>query len=286
MTRLKRRRNNRIIKLLILLIILLLLIPGIRSLSKYIYNSVQDYYFGTKNFYFNSDKLTTTGSEFEIANNWSGAETYRITVNLNSKKNDLVFAESDIDYTISCTSSSNITYSLSKTSGTIVGSNNSGSNEDYFIVTINPANGTGLANGTQAWVDLEVTSTSPYVETLSGKLYVGVGTEDISYEIIDAVDNPYLEVKITNSLATNKPVTLTFDPTVIRLDMTSRFELNATNEVTQNINNYAYVNSVTSVVNSLETETVKFYKLDASQNYAYQPGDTGTPVVTMTYNSN
>ena len=68
------------------------------SLSKYIYNAVQDYYLGSKGFYFNSDKLTTDHAEFEIANNWSGAETYTITINLNSKKNDLLFDSTNTQF--------------------------------------------------------------------------------------------------------------------------------------------------------------------------------------------
>lgn len=284
MTRRRRRKNNnRIIQILIVLVILAFLVPTMTSLSKYVYNVIHDYYLGTKGFYFNSDKLTSNHSEFEIANNWSGAETYTITINLNSKKNDLVFAETDIDYEVSFTHSDEIECSISKTTGTIKGSDSGGINEDYFIITINPANGTSLANGVQTWVDITVKSTSPYVATLSGKLYIGVGTEDITYEIIDSQNNPYLEVNITNSLNTGEDVALSFDPNILRLDMTSAFRLNSTAITTQNINGYSYVNSVTSYVGSLETTTVKFYKIDPSQDYTYQAGDTGTPVVQLTY---
>ena len=279
----KRKKTNRILLLCIVIVILIFLVPMMTSLSKYIYNAVHDYYLGSKGFYFNSDKLSTNHTEFEIANNWSGAETYTITINLNSKKNDLVFAETDIDYTINFTHSDNIECSISKTSGTIPGSANGGINEDYFIITINPAGGVGLPNGAQTWVEVEVTSTAPYESTLSGRLYVGVGAEDITYEIMDVPGNPYLEVNITNSLDTDEDVTLEFDPNVILLDMTSSFRLNATATTTEQINGYDYINSVTSQVKSLETTTVRFYKVDPSQDYTYQAGDTGTPVVTLTY---
>lgn len=283
MTRRRRKNNNKIIPILIVLTILAFLVPIMTSLSKYVYNAIHDYYLGTKGFYFNSDKLSSNHSEFEIANNWSGAETYTITINLNSKKNDLVFAETDIDYEIKYTHSDNIECTISKTSGTIIGSANGGINEDYFIITINPAAGTSLPNGATTWVEIEVTSTSPYVATLSGKLMVGVGTEDINYEIMDSVNNPYLEVNITNSLNTGKDVTLSFDPNVILIDMTSKFTLNSSAKTTVQINGYDYVNTVTSYVGSLETITVKFYKVDPSQDYTYQAGDTKTPVVTLTY---
>ena len=283
MIRRRNRSNNKIIPLIIILIVIIGLTPAMTSLSKYVYNAVHDYYLGTKGFYFNSDKLSSNHSEFEIANNWSGAETYPITINLNSKKNDLVFAETDIDYEITFTHSDNINCTISKTSGTIKGSNSGWINADYFIINIEPAAGTGLANGEQTWVDVVVTSTSPYVATLSGKLYVGVGTEDITYGIMDSENSPYLEVNITNSLNEGKDVTLTFSPGTVLLDMTSSFRLNATSITTEQRNSYEYVNTVTSYVGSLETVTVKFYKVDSTQNYTYQAGDTGTPVVTLTY---
>ena len=284
MTRIrKRNKTNRIIKLLIVVVILLFLIPTMTSMSKYVYNAIHNYYLEAKGFYFNSDKLTSDHIEYEIANNWSGAETYTITVNLNSKKNDLLFAEPDIEYEIKYTHSDNIQCSISKTSGTIVGTNNGGINEDYFVITIDPANGVGLANGETTWVDIEVTSTSPYTATLSGKLIIGVGTEDVTYEIIDAENNPYIEVNITNSLNEGVDVNLLFDPNLILLDMTNNFYLNSIETTTQDINGYSYIKSVKSHIGTLETTSVKFYKVDPSQDYSYQLGDSKTPVVTLTH---
>lgn len=279
----KRKNNNRIILVLIVLVLLIFFTPTMTSLSKYVYNAVHDYYLGTKGFYFNSDKLSSNHSEFEIANNWSGASSYKMTINLNSKKNDLVFMESDIEYEVSFTHSDNIECSISKTSGTIKGSASGGINEDYFEIIIEPADEVGLPNGATTWVDITVTSTSPYTATLSGKLYVGVGSEDITYEIIDAPNNPYLEVNITNSLNADTDVTLVFDPNVILLDMTNSFRINGTAITTEEINKYDYVNTVTSNVGSLETTTVKFYKVDPSEDYTYQEGDSITPVVSLEY---
>lgn len=282
----KRKSRNKRINIIILFIILTILLYFVQtktSLSKYIYNVVHNYYLQSKGFYFNSDKLGITNSEIEIENNWSGAETYTITVNLNSKKNDLVFAEADIDYTIQYTNSENIECSISKNSGTIIGSQNGGINEDYFIVTINPASGKSLVSGEIAWIDIEVTSSKPYTATLSGRLMIQVGAEDITYEIIDSENNPYIEVNIINSLNEEKEVTLQFDPNILLLDMTSRFSMNAVNKVTQDIGGYQYVNEVTSKVNALETTTIKFYKVDPSQNYEYQLGNEKVPEVKLEY---
>ena len=116
-----------------------------------------------------------------------------------------------------------------------------------------------------------------------GKLIIEVGSADISYEIIDAVNQPYLTVNITNSQSTGANVTLTYDPTVVLLDMTSRFYLNATANDTQQINNYSYLKSITSYVESLSTTTVRFYKNDSSQDYTYTPGSGVTPVIALSH---
>lgn len=282
----KRKSRNKKINIIILLMVLTILLYIIQtktSLSKYVYNAVHNYYLQSKGFYFNSDKLSIYNTEFEIENNWSGAETYTITVNLNSKKNDLVFAEADIDYTIQYTTSDNIEGSISKNEGRIIGSQNGGINEDYFVVTINPATGKSLVSGEVAWIDIVATATKPYTATISGRLIIQAGAEDITYEIIDSVNKPYIEVNITNSLNQQKDVTLQFDPNILLLDMTSRFSMEATNVVTSNIGEFQYVNELTSKVNALETTTIKFYKIDPSQNYEYQYGDENTPVVQLTY---
>lgn len=287
MTNRKEKRKNRnkktIIFLLAILCILIFFTGSKRSLAKYVYNAVHNYYLSSKGFYFNCDKLTSNYTEYEIENNWSGAESYTITVNMNSKKNDLVFVEPNISYDISLTSSNNIQCTLNKNSGVIIGSADGGINEDYFTITVDPVVGTTLASGQTAWIELTVTATEPYTQVLTGRLIMETGSEDVTYEIIDSEDNPYIEVSITNSLDEPTDVTLQFNPNVVLLDMTSKFSINATNSQTQLINTYNYINSVTSSVNSLETVTVKFYKVDTSQNYEYEMGDSITPVVQMSY---
>ncbi|MCF0125987.1 MAG: hypothetical protein HUJ68_09610 [Clostridia bacterium] len=279
----KKPKQNKIVILIIVAIFLLILGLGFKSsFSRYVYNVLRSYYLASKDFYLYSDKLSLNHSEFEIENNWSGAETYPITVNLNSKKNDKVFASSDIEYNITYTCSNNIECTLNKNTGTIIGSANNGENVDYFIVNINPKNGTSLQDGDVAWVDITVTSTNPYEETISGKLYIGVGTEDITYQIMDSPGNPYIEVSITNSLNENKDVSLTFSPQVVLLDMTSNFTIDGTVSTT-NLGGYNYVTTVTSNVNALETSSVKLYKVDPTLDYTYQIGDQGTPIVTLSY---
>lgn len=283
----KKRRNKTKANLILCIIILMIVIyitPKFFSFAKYVYNVAYEHYLAAKDFYFTSDKLSLSHTEYEVTNNWSGAETYQVIVNMSSKRNDLAMTEADIEYTITYTCSDNITCALDKSTSTIVGTGNNGVNEDAFTVNINPANGTALRDGEMAWVDITATATSPYSQTISGKLIFEVGTSDISYEIIDEVNSPYLTLNIINSTSESTNVTLSYNPEVVLLDMTSRFYLNSqTTYNTQTLNNYSYINNITSPVSALSTTSIKFFKTNASNNYSYLAGSQGTPVITLTY---
>ena len=283
-----RKRTKRKVKLinpiivLIVFLIIVFITPRFLSTAKYVYNIIHEHYLSSKDFYFTSDKLSIDHTEYEITNNWSGAETYAITVNMSSKKNDMAYTESDVNYNITYNCSNNISCTLSNQTGTIVGTQNNGVNEDFFTISINPSGGTALSEGEVAWVDITATSTSPYRKSISGKLILEVGTSDIFYEIIDAVNQPYLTVNITNSQSVSSDVTLRYNPSIVLLDMTNRFYLNSANtNSTETLNGYQYLNSVTSRVESLSTTTVKFYKTDPTQDYSYTSGSQATPIITL-----
>lgn len=282
-----RKNNKRKVKkinpivLLIIFIIVIFFTPRFVSTAKYVYNAIHEHYLSSKDFYFSSDKLSINHTEYEITNNWSGAEPYVITVNMSSKQNDMSYTESDIDYSITYTCSDNVQCTLNKNTSTIIGTANHGVNEDYFTVSISPNGNSALGEGEKAWIDITATSTSPYSQTISGKLILEVGSAEITYEIIDAVNQPYLTVNITNSQSVGADITLTYNPEIVLLDMTSRFRLSSTNDDTQQLNGYAYLKSITSQVESLSTTTVRFYKNDSTQDYSYSPGSGITPVIKL-----
>ena len=276
----KTKRTNKII----MLFVTLLATGAITATSaRYVYKAIHEHYISSKDFFFSSDKLSTEGTEYEITNNWSGAESYTIEVNVSSKKNDMATTATDITYDVTATCSPNITYTLSKQSGTIVGTDNNGVNEDSFSVIVNPANGTALGNGETAWVQVVATSTSPYAEVLTGKLILEVGSSDIAYEIVDEVGSPYLTVNITNSTSASAAVTLAYSPNDVLIDMTSRFYLTSSTHLTQAISQYNYINSVTANVASLGTTSVKFYKNDPNQNYSYFNENGVVPIISLSY---
>jgi len=302
----REERNTKSTKLILILLLIACFMPAIDSGARFVYRAIHDHYVSTKDFYFKSDKLNEEHSEFQVTNNWSGSDTYRIIVNMSSKKNDMAYTSSDVAYNISLTCSEKITCTLSKNAGIIRGAGNESSNnvignqvgnqvgnqignviiseavnEDYFIVYVNPAPGQTIGSGETVWVDITATSTSPYSKSIYGKMIIETGSSQISYEIVDAVDSPFLTLNITNSGVQARNITLTYDPTDILIDMTHPFVINASSEVTQTINGGAYINSITSSVQANNNLSIKFYKEDKKQNYTYM--GTGTSAITVTY---
>ena len=278
------------------------------TLGRYIYNDIRDFYLASKNFYFNSDKLTPLRGIYQI-DNWSGVDTYTLTINLNNIKNNLVHAESDIEYEINYTCSNNANCSVSKTQGILY----SEKQTDYFSATISP--NTTLTNKDEVWIEIVAKSTYPYKKTLSARFILKVGIPGISYSIYDEAKRPYFDLSVTNttdyylvkeafgiysinqridyntymSLSDNDKakcalplITLTFDPQVVILDMTNTAYLNAETYTTIQINNHSYVNSISFRIALESSEAVRFYKANANADYTY-PIVNETSIVTFAY---
>ncbi len=278
------------------------------TLGRYIYNDIRDFYLASKNFYFNSDKLTPLRGIYQI-DNWSGVDTYTLTINLNNIKNNLVHAESDIEYEINYTCSNNANCSVSKTQGILY----SEKQTDYFSATISP--NTTLTNKDEVWIEIVAKSTYPYKKTLSARFILKVGIPGISYSIYDEAKRPYFDLSVTNttdyylvkeafgiysinqridyntymSLSDNDKakcalplITLTFDPQVVILDMTNTAYLNAETYTTIQINNHSYVNSISFRIALESSEAVRFYKANANADYTY-PIVNETSIVNFAY---
>lgn len=292
----------------IILGIILIIISLGYTLGRYVYNDIRDYYFASKSFYFNSDKLTSNRGIYQI-DNWSGVDTYTLTINLNNTKNNLVHATSDIEYEISYTCSNNATCSISKDNGILYSDNLT----DYFSATITP--NTALKNKDEVWIEITAKSTYPYKKTLSARFILKVGIPGISYAIDDEQGRPYFDLSVTNTTdyylvkeafgiyTLNQRIdyntymtlsdadkakcalpliTLTFDPRVVILDMTNTAYLNAEKYTTTQIDNYSYVNSISFRISLESSEIVKFYKANSNMDYTY-PITNDTSIVSFTY---
>ena len=289
-------------KILIVLIILLCL-PISFTLGRFVYNKVLDLYFTSKNFFFESDKLTVDGAVYSL-DYWNGVDPYNVVINLNSFKNNKLKSNSDIIYEIKYTCSSEIICNTTKDKGTIY----SDTNTDSLTITMTP-NST-FKDGDSVVLKVEAKSLSPYEKTLSAEFELVVGKYGLSHEIVDNENDIYLEFKVTNTLdyytvrdafdgysvgdrissddyaslsVQNKDkcasaiITLKFDPDVIYTDNNNTTFLNSYNVKTEKIDGFDYINEFTFKMDSTSSTVVKFYKKDVTKNF------TGTNVISVSY---
>lgn len=95
-----KRKKQRKIKISLLIIVIILLF-SVTVFGRYIYNNIRETYLISKQFYFSSDKLTTNGAKYTY-NNWGGASSYKIEIELQSYINKLTKLDYDLGYTITC----------------------------------------------------------------------------------------------------------------------------------------------------------------------------------------
>ena len=228
---------------------------------------------------------------------------------LNNNKNNLLHANSDISYEVSYVCSKKAICNVSKNEGIIYSERTT----DYFNVTITPDG--VMRNGDEVWIEVTASSTSPYKKTISARFILKVGIPGISYTIDDVSGRPYFNLSVTNTTdyylvkesfddyqvdqridyntymslsEENKAkcalplITLTFDPSVVILDMTNTAYLNAENYTTTEIDGYNYVNSISFRIALESSEAVKFYKANANMDYTY-PIVNNTSIVDFEY---
>ena len=294
-------------QIIIILIILLCSLSFVIVFGRYVTNSVNNFFLRSKEFYFYSDKLSEKRDVFQV-DNWSGVDDYTIIVNMNSRKNNIQVATYDIAYDIKYTCSNNAICQLSKTSGVISKEDNT----DSFNLTITP--NTQLKTGDKVTVEIEATSKTSYTKTIKGKFTLVVGKENLTYQITDKPNNPYMDLRITNTLSYyivdeafggyaqkdkididtylelsdkdkakcySNVVTMEFDPNEILIDITNENYQKATNITTTVIDQKSYINSITLPIDAISSADIRFYKKDTSQDYTY-PNANSESVVEVT----
>lgn len=294
-------------QIIIFIGIFLCFLSFIISFGRYVTKSINNFFLRSKEFYFYSDKLSENESIFQIEN-WSGVDDYTITVNMNSRKNNIQVASYDISYDIQYTCSDNAICQLSKTSGTI----SKDSNSDFFNLTITP--NTQLETGDKVTVEIEATSTTNYKKTIKGKFTLVVGQENLTYQITDEPDKTYMNLRITNTLSYyvvrqsfesytvnqkididtylalseenqarcySSIVTIEFDPNEILLDITNENYKKLIETETTLINGKKYISSITLPIDAISSTDLRFYKVDVSEDYTY-PNTNNSCIVIVT----
>lgn len=294
-------------QILIILAIILCSISFVIIFGRYVTNSVNNFFIRSKEFYFFSDKLSEKRDIFQV-DNWSGVDDYTIVINMNSRKNNIQVASYDIAYDIKYTCTSNAICQLSKTEGVI----SKDSNTDSFNLTITP--NTQLQTGDKVTVQIEATSKTSYTKTLKGKFTLVVGKENLTYQITDEPDNPYMDLRITNTISYyvvneafgsyavkdkididtylalsdedkakcySSVVLIAFDPSEVLIDITNENYQKAANVTTTTIDGKSYINSFTLAIDAISSADLRFYKVDTSQDYTY-PNSENDSVVSVT----
>lgn len=293
--------------LVFVIVILFLTVIFRPSVARYIYNGLKNYYYESQNFYFNCDKLSTEGAIFQL-DNWDGVNSFDVTFNMDSFKNNLISSTSDIAYDITYKCSSKANCAITKESGLIPTSTHT----DYFVITVTP--NTTLIEGDYILLEVGVVSTEPYTKELTGTVRLNVGIPGIAYEISDKANRPYLDFNITNTLdyyqvvtafngysvgdtieqnvynslsnenkakCTSALIRLDFNPNIILVDITSDFYENAYSYTTQLIDNKQYINSIVFGMEPVSSLSIRFYKVEASNNYTY-PYVNPSSIITFT----
>lgn len=294
-------------QMLIILAILLCSISFVIVFGRYVTNSVNNFFLRSKEFYFFSDKLSEKRDVFQV-DNWSGVDDYPILINMNSRKNNIQVASYDIAYDIKYTCTSNAICQLSKTEGVI----SKDSNTDTFTLIITP--NTQLQTGDKVVVEIEATSKTSYTKTLKGKFTLVVGKENLTYQITDEPNNPYMDLRITNTISYyvvkeafgshaakdkididtylglsdedkakcySSIVLITFDPNEVLIDITNENYQKATNVTTTMIDGKNYINGFTLAIDAISSADLRFYKVDTSGDYTY-PNLENNSVVSVT----
>lgn len=184
-------RKNKIFFIILSFVLFIFIITPF-TYGKVVYNIVNSYYLETKDFYFNSDSLDVLTKNHFI-NNWDGSNSYSFTINLNNRKNTYISTQSDIDYSVQYSCSSNALCVVDKSSGVIK------ENEYDDFLNVSLTLNEDYKIGEDVYFNISVSSLSPYSKTISAKYVFSISSNSISYKIIDKADTDYFTLRIFNN---------------------------------------------------------------------------------------
>ncbi len=80
-------------------------------------------------------------------------------------------------------------------------------------------------------------------------------------------------LKLVNAKDTGTPVTLEFNPDIVRIDLSSESYLDKV-QGSEATNSNGYIKKFTFNMSRESTKYIKFYKVDMSKDYTYPSGNT------------
>lgn len=265
-------------KIMISLIVIITFLGFFLTINygRYVKNIIEVYYLRTKNFYFNSDKLTINGKNYEIYP-WSAAEPYFIDIEMNTLLNDLKGTDYDVVYDMTCevedSFKEKVECEIVDYSGIIKAdnSNTRGHHKDYPRIKVAQKEENLLNDGDEFKVKVVAKTESPYREELSATFIFKVGNYGVRYVIENTPGNIYFDTIITNTLADKKvKITLEInDIEKIAIDMSNnllsdkykeKYSLNTTT------NEEGYINKIEFTLDCKSSMMIRFYKSKEFEN--------------------
>lgn len=287
--------------------ILVIVSFGVTTLARYVIEEFHGYYLNAKHFYFTSNRLKRDNPVY-LVNNWSGVGSFNISFDILSQKNEYVYTEYDIPYTVTFDCPNDVTCSVDKPSSTVYSA--SSTHSDTVTLSINPSR--AYNENEHLIIDVTAQSTSPYVETITARFEYVVGKQGATYEIDDEANQVYLHLKITNAtnfckvteafgnysvndlidnsiyrtLSTidqakciSKYIDLSFNPNILLIDTTENI-IDESTYTTTTLNGTDYINSLSTTIAPLSTVSIKFYKVNPANDYAY-PFNNNTSIINV-----
>lgn len=267
------------------------------SYSRYVKDTIEMYYLRSQNFYFNSDKLTIHGKEYEI-NPWEGNNglPYHINIHMTSLLNDLKYTTDDIKYKISCDADPSVdcyigenqTDMSSNEENRVISDTN---HMDNVIVSVVKKPGVNLSNNTKIHVNVNAESLRPYKEKLTATFVLVIGNYGLNFEIEDAINRNHFNVLVTNT-KTNEDARITLKinkkfQNEIAYDMSNSIrnnkDVNYVEKVTE-MDGKKYITEISFNLKEKSSLMIGYYKKNTLIDYSYNYGDTSKePVISFSY---
>lgn len=154
-------------------------------------------------------------------------------------------------------------------------------NVERIKIIVTPLN--QIKKGEIIKVRIKASTQEPYKKDISCEISLRVQelTEN-EYAIEDEVNRNYAILKLVNAESTGAQITLTFDPKDLRLDLNDEIYVNKVSEETSVIDGKNYVKKVVFNLDGETAKNIKFYKVDATQDFTYPKGSNKSAItVTM-----
>ena len=236
---------------IIVAVIVMISLIYILTFAKFKSNSLLDYFISSKNFYFESDSLST--DEKEIVNNmWDKSA---ISFKVKNFDNQDIATEDEIRYSVECnTNDSNINCYINNTTSNKVNLSIAGNEkrEETISITVDSQN---EINDVE--VSVIVKTTTPYEKTLRGKYIlhkVDTIESNIEYEIVN--NEVYSNMLLTNNTNENKCLSISINNNDIKVyETVDMFDISSDND---------YINNFKLNLDGNTTYDVKLFNSNSS----------------------